>query len=116
MGITTFIVVQFAGIRANGPIGYLKHFAGPVWYFAVLMFPLELVSECVKPLSLSFRLYGNIFGKDKIIEELMIMGGYIPIQAPILFLGVLVAFLQAFIFTALSSVYLYMITAHGDEH
>lgn len=116
LGLSTFLFVQAAGIKANGVIGHLKHFCGPVWYLAFLMLPIELLSECVKPLSLSFRLFGNISGKEKVIEEFIKLGDVVPIQLPILFLGVLVSLLQAFIFTALSCIYLSTVTAHEEEH
>ncbi|OHB77870.1 MAG: ATP synthase F0 subunit A, partial [Planctomycetes bacterium RBG_16_59_8] len=63
LGITTFFVVQYCGIRANGVGGYLKHFMGPVLFLAPLMIVVEFIGEVAKPMSLSLRLYGNIFGE-----------------------------------------------------
>lgn len=115
LGITTFFVVQYCGIRANGPVGYLKHFMGPVIFLAPLMFVVEIVGEIAKPMSLSLRLYGNIFGEDNVIEQLMHMGGWIPLHLPMLAFAVFTSFLQAFIFTSLASIYIGTLTAHHDE-
>lgn len=116
LGITTFFMVQFAGIKANGIGGYLKHLMGPVVFLAPLMFCIEVIGELIKPASLSLRLKGNIGGEDVLIEQLMHMGGWIPIHLPVLLFGVFTSFLQAFIFTALASIYIQIMTAHGDEH
>ncbi|MBI2901950.1 MAG: F0F1 ATP synthase subunit A [Planctomycetes bacterium] len=116
LGITTFVMVQAYAIRATGVVQYAKHFAGDVWWLAILMVPLEIVGELARPVSLSLRLYGNIFGEDSVIEKLMELGGYIPVQLPILFLGLLTCFLQAFVFTCLASIYIGQKVAHHEEH
>ncbi len=61
MGLTVFIVYNICGIRENGFVNYMKHFMGPVWWLAPLFFVIELVGHAVRPVSLSLRLYGNIF-------------------------------------------------------
>jgi F-type H+-transporting ATPase subunit a len=66
--------------------------------------------------TLSLRLYGNIFGEDQVIEQLMIMGGWVPIQIPMLLFALLTSFLQAFIFTSLCSIYIGQKVAHEGEH
>lgn len=116
LGITTFFMVQYSGIKANGIGGYFKHLMGPVVFLAPLMFFIEILGELIKPASLSLRLKGNIGGEDVLIEQLLHMGGWIPIHLPILLFGVFTSFLQAFIFTALASIYIQIMTAHGDEH
>lgn len=115
LGITTFIMVQAYAIRATGPVQYVKHFMGDVLWLAPLMFVLEVVGELARPVSLSLRLYGNIFGEDSVIENLLHLGGGIPLQLPILFLGLLTCFLQAFVFTCLASIYIGQKIAHHDE-
>lgn len=114
LGISTFLYVQASAIKANGVLGYFKHFAGPVIFLAPLMFVLEIVGECIKPFSLSLRLYGNISGEDTIIEQLLEMGGFIPVHLPMLFFAVFTSILQAFIFVTLTSIYITLLASH--EH
>lgn len=120
LGITTFLMVQAYAIRGTGVVAYVKHFMGDVFWLAPLMIVVEVIGEFAKPLSLSLRLYGNIFGEDKVAEELMNLGGWIPVQAPMLLLAIFTSFLQAFIFTTLSTIYIASKVVHegghGDEH
>ncbi len=128
LGVTTFFVVQYYGIRENGLWGYAKHFAGEmipakpfvmvlqVLLLAPLMFAVHVVGELAKPLSLSLRLFGNISGEDTVIESLMVMGGWVPIQFPMLIFAVFTSVLQAFVFMALSSIYISTVTSHGEDH
>lgn len=121
LGVTTFIMVQQYAIRGVGFVSYIKHFMGEVLWLAPLMLVVEIIGELAKPLSLSLRLYGNIFGEDKVIEELMALGGgWVPVQAPMLFLAIFTSFLQAFIFTTLSTIYIASKVVHegghGDDH
>ena len=115
LGITTFIMVQAYAVRAGGVVNYLKHFMGDVLLLAPLMFVVEIIGELAKPLSLSLRLYGNIFGEDKVIEELMTLGGWIPLQIPMLLLALFTSFLQAFIFTTLSTIYIASKVVHEHD-
>jgi F-type H+-transporting ATPase subunit a len=120
LGITTFVMVQQYAVRATGVVAYVKHFMGEVLWLAPLMIVVEVIGELAKPLSLSLRLYGNIFGEDKVGEELMNLGRWVPVQAPMLLLAIFTSFLQAFIFTTLSTIYIASKVvhegAHGDEH
>jgi F-type H+-transporting ATPase subunit a len=117
LGITTFIMVQQFAIRGVGFVSYVKHFMGEVLWLAPLMLVVELIGELAKPLSLSLRLYGNIFGEDKVAEELMKLGGgWIPVQAPMLLLAIFTSFLQAFIFTTLSTIYIASKVVHEGGH
>jgi len=120
LGITTFFMVQQYAIRAVGVVNYVKHFMGEVLWLAPLMLIVEIIGELAKPLSLSLRLYGNIFGEDKVAEELILLGGWVPVQAPMLLLAIFTSFLQAFIFTTLSTIYIASKVVHegghGDEH
>ena len=80
-----------------------------------LMFVVHAVGEIAKPCSLSMRLYGNIFGEDNVIEKLMHMGAGLPLQFPMLLFAIFTSFLQAFIFTALASIYIFTMTEHAEH-
>jgi F-type H+-transporting ATPase subunit a len=118
LGFTVFVCVHTIAIKANGLAGYLKHFAGDVAWLAPLFFVIHVVGEFAKPASLSLRLYGNIFGEDNVIAALLGMGkgAYIPLQAPMLAFGIFTAFLQSFIFTSLSCIYIQGFTEHAGHH
>lgn len=129
LALTVIIGVHLSGIREHGFVGYLKHLAGSpkgavMWFLAPLLFPLHIVGEMVKPLSLSLRLFGNIYGEDTIIlsvvELVKSAGGFAPFPFLLLLLmfglAVVTSFLQAFIFTALSAIYIMILTAQTEEH
>jgi F-type H+-transporting ATPase subunit a len=115
MGLTAFILVQVYCLRDAGLKNYVKHLMGPVALLAPLMVPVEIISELVRPVSLSLRLYGNIFGEDNIIEQLMSLGGIIPVQLPMLALALFTSFLQAYIFTMLCTIYIAGKVVHDEE-
>lgn len=115
LGITAIVLVQYYTIRDAGIGNVLKHLAGPVWWLAPLIFFAELISEFVRPVSLSMRLYANIYGEDNIIEAIMHLGGWFPVQFPILLLALLTSFLQAYVFTMLCTYYIASKVAH-EEH
>jgi len=101
--IVIFITAHTIGIRTHG-FGYIKKFMGPIWWMTPLMMPIEIVSNLVRPVSLSIRLFGNMFGDHKVVAmftSLVALGLPIPFMG----LGVMVAFLQTFIFVLLSAVY-----------
>lgn len=116
MALVVFVVFNVSGIREQG-MGYFKHMAGPVWWLAWLIFPIELVGLVVRPASLSLRLMGNIVGDHTVFG---IMSDLVPVVVPSLFLGlgIFVSFLQAFVFTLLSVIYIGLSVAHdeGDGH
>ena len=117
MGLTTIIMVQGYAIRDAGLWPYLKHYtAGTAFPLFLLMIPVEIIGELAKPMSLSLRLYGNIFGEDNVIEQLMSLGGWIPVQIPMLLLALFTSFLQAFIFTTLSTIYIASKVVHEGDH
>jgi F-type H+-transporting ATPase subunit a len=112
LAIVAFCAVQYFGFQAQG-MHYLKHFMGPVPALAFLILPLELVSEFVRPVSLSVRLYGNIYGEEKVIAVLAHLH---PLAAVIMLpLQLLTIFLQAFVFTLLVTVYIALATEHEEE-
>ena len=109
--LVVFVYYNYCGFKENG-VGYLKHFMGPVIWLAPLMIVVEIIGHSVRPFSLSLRLFGNINGDHMLVGTISEL---IPILAsvPFLFLGLFVAFLQAFIFTLLTMVYISMSTAHN---
>lgn len=102
--ICAFAYYQLQGFRSAG-IGYLKHFLGPVWWLSPLMLPLEIISHLARLLSLTIRLYANMFAGDMVT---LVFFSLIPVGVPIIFLGLHmgVAVLQAYIFVLLTTVYL----------
>jgi F-type H+-transporting ATPase subunit a len=117
LGISSFVYYNAIGIRENGLVGHLRHFAGPIPWLAVLMFPIELVSNLVRPMSLGIRLFGNLFGDEQIlgtITSLSPMGLLLPVF--VMPLSLFVAFMQTFIFVLLSILYIGEVSHHHDEH
>jgi F-type H+-transporting ATPase subunit a len=104
MALCTFVLTHVIGIKFHGA-KYIKHFMGPVWAMAPLMFVIELIGHFARVMSLSIRLFGNIFGKEKVLGIFFALAGLYLAPLPILFLGVLVSFIQALVFTLLSIVY-----------
>jgi len=105
LALTSFLYFNYQGIRTQGFLHYLKHFAGPIWWLAPLMFPIELIGNFARVLSLGMRLFGNIFGEHTATG---IFIGLIPFIAPwpMMGLGIFGAFLQTFVFIMLSMVYI----------
>jgi F-type H+-transporting ATPase subunit a len=118
LALVTFTATHYIGIKRHG-IGYIKHFMGPIWALAPLMLPIELISHFARVMSLTFRLFGNMVAKHKLLLVLALLAPYIA-PVPILGLGLLVAFVQALVFTLLTMLYLSgsVEEAHlgGDHH
>jgi len=110
--VCAFVYYQFQGFRHAG-IGYLKHFLGPVWWLSWLMLPIELISHLARVLSLTIRLYANMFAGDMVT---FVFFSLVPIGVPIAFLGlhIGVSLLQTYIFVLLTTVYLQ--GAVAEEH
>ena len=102
--ICAFVYYQFQGFKTGG-VGYLKHFLGPMWWLSPLMLPLEIISHLARLMSLTIRLYANMFAGDMVT---LVFFSLIPIAVPVIFLGlhIGVALLQAYIFVLLTTVYL----------
>lgn len=130
LAITVFVYVQYTGMRKLGFLGYIDHFAGRprdlVGALLVpLMFPLHIITELAKPLSLSLRLFGNILGEDILIAVFIGLGASvlaflhlplgIPIHFPFVFLAMLTGAVQALVFAVLSTIYFLMMFPH-EEH
>lgn len=114
--VCSFVYYNYHGIRKHGLIRYLAHFMGPVWWLAWLLFPVEIVSHLARILSLSLRLFGNIFAEELIIGSL---NQYIfPILAsvPVMFLALFASTIQAFIFVLLTMVYISGAIEESAEH
>jgi len=112
IAITVFLFYNYMGFKENG-FGYIKHFFGPVWWLAPLILVIELIGHFVRPLSLSLRLGGNMTGDHMVLG---IFSDLIPLGVPIIFLGLglFICFIQAFVFSLLSIIYIALATAH--EH
>ncbi|HLI64373.1 MAG TPA: F0F1 ATP synthase subunit A [Terriglobales bacterium] len=110
--LVTWFYYHFQGIRARR-FGYVKNFMGPVWWLAILMFPIEVFSHLARILSLTIRLFANMFASDMVI---LVFFTLVPIVIPIVFilLHVAVAFIQTYVFVLLATVYIGEAVAH--EH
>ncbi len=105
LALAVFVYYNFEGIRLHGVINYFKHFMGPVWWLAWLMFPVEIVSHISRIISLSFRLFGNIKGDDMFLAVILMLAPWVLPLIPFALLT-FGAFLQAFIFMMLTYVYI----------
>jgi len=113
LAIVAFLYYNFQGFREHGLAGYLKHLCGPMLSLALIMFPIEIISNVGRMLSLSVRLYANMV-VGNLLEE--VFGGLVPIAVPVIFaaLHIFVSILQAYIFMLLPAVYIGM--AVSEEH
>jgi len=134
LALITFLYVQFWGIRNLGIVGYLDHLAGSPrdaigWAMLPVMLPVHVLGELAKPVSLSCRLFGNIFGEDTLIvvfvgaTAMLIKASLVALAVPpmagitalFMMLQTLTSIVQALIFSLLATVYLYMMLPH-EEH
>jgi F-type H+-transporting ATPase subunit a len=130
LGLIVFLYAQWIGIRGLGPVGYVDHLLGQPrdltgWALAPLMLPIHVLGELAKPISLSCRLFGNIFGEDMLLVAFVTLGIAVsslvhvplgvPLQLPFLLLALLTSTLQAAVFMVLSTIYFLLMLPH-DEH
>jgi len=133
LAICVFLYVQLEGIKAQGLWGYIFHFMGSPksaveWCLVPLNFPLHIIGELAKPISLSLRLFGNISGEDMLLAIFVGLGILmtsafhppawlpgIPLHVPFIFLALLTSFVQALVFTLLSTIYFSLMTHHEEE-
>jgi F-type H+-transporting ATPase subunit a len=127
LGLSSFLYYNYIGIRENGIYNHLKHLAGPIWWIAPLIFPIELISNLIRPFSLGIRLFGNLFADEKVLET---VAGLAPpysqflVPLPLMALSVFVAVVQTFVFILLSQLYLSEVShaphdahgAHAEEY
>jgi F-type H+-transporting ATPase subunit a len=111
--VAAFLYYNYQGFRQHGVIGYLKHLCGPLMAIAIIMFPIEVIGNLGRLLSLSVRLYANML-VGGILEQ--VFGAMIPIGIPVIFMGLhlFVSLLQAYIFMLLPAIYISM--AVSEEH
>ncbi len=113
IAIPTFFYYNWQGLRANGVIGYIKTFLGPMWAISWLIGPIEIISNLARVMSLTIRLYANMFASDLLT---LVFFSMIPVGVPVIFLGLhfFVAIIQAYVFMLLTLIYLSLAVAH--EH
>jgi F-type H+-transporting ATPase subunit a len=122
--ITVWVYYHYQGIKEQGVVAYFKHFAAPPGapiFIAPIMLPIEIISHLSRVMSLSLRLFGNIFGEEMVV---LILASIVPFLAPLpmMVLGLVTGTLQAFIFMLLTMIYLAGAVAtehdheHGEEH
>jgi F-type H+-transporting ATPase subunit a len=131
LAICVFLYVQFTGLRSFGIFGYLHHLAGSPkstieWCLVPLNLPLHIIGELARPVSLSLRLFGNITGEDMLLAIFAALGVSIlsfthlpvgvPLQLPFIFLAILTSFVQALVFTLLTTIYFSLMSTHDEEH
>jgi len=127
LGLSSFLYYNYIGISENGLFRHLKHFAGPIWWIAPLIFPIELISNLIRPFSLGIRLFGNLFADEKVLETVAHLAPPLTwwlVPLPLMGLSVFVALVQTFVFILLSQLYLSEVShaphdshaAHGEEH
>jgi F-type H+-transporting ATPase subunit a len=115
IAVLTFIYYNFHGVRVHGVIGYLKHFAGPIWWIAPLLFLIEIISHLARVMSLTIRLYANMLASDLVT---LVFFSMMPIAIPSIFLGLHagVSIIQAYVFMLLAMIYLSQAVEHEEAH
>ncbi len=129
LAICVFFYVQYTGMKSFGFLGYLSHLAGEPkdfvgWVMVPLNLPIHIMEELIKPLSLSMRLFGNIFGEDILIAVFVGLGVTslaflhlpigLPFHVPFIFLALLTGTIQALVFTLLSTIYFFLMMPHEE--
>lgn len=112
VGLFSFVTYNVIGVKHAG-LAYFKHFLGPIWWMAPILLPIEIISNCVRPVSLGIRLSVNMTADHTILGTFIDLT---KVVVPVIFygMGTFVSFVQAFVFTMLSMVYVMMATA--DDH
>jgi F-type H+-transporting ATPase subunit a len=131
LAIVVFLYAQWIGIRGLGVVGYVDHLMGQPrnltsWLLVPLMLPIHILGELAKPISLSCRLFGNVFGEDMLLVAFVSLGVTtlawsnlpigLPLQLPFLFLALLTGTLQAMVFMVLSTIYILLMLPHDHDH
>ncbi len=123
LALVAFLSVHIIAIKEAGFKSWFMHFVGEPKWLAPLNFPLHIVGELVKPLSLSLRLLCNVFGEEQVVVVLTGLAVSmlpiwlpIPFQLPMLFLGTFFGFLQALVFSTLLAIYVSILATHHDDH
>jgi F-type H+-transporting ATPase subunit a len=109
LGLSSFLYYNYIGIKENGVFGHLKHFAGPIWWIAPLIFSIELISNLIRPFTLGIRLFANMFADERVLDTIARLApGITYWLVPVLLmpLSLFVAFIQTFVFVLLSQLYI----------
>ena len=117
LGILVFLYYNFHGIRVQGLKAHIAHLMGPIAAMAPLIFVIELISHLMRPLTLGLRIRGNMMGDHTVLAVFSDLVPYI-VPIPFYVLGIFVCFMQAFVFTILSMVYMNLaveLQDHGDH-
>jgi F-type H+-transporting ATPase subunit a len=104
LALTIFSLTHIIGVKEHG-LGYLKHFVGPVWWLAPIVIPIEIIGHLARPVSLSLRLFGNMFGKEVVLGIFLLLVPFL-LPVPMMMLGLLIAFIQTFVFSLLAMIYI----------
>jgi F-type H+-transporting ATPase subunit a len=127
LGLSSFLYYNYIGIKENGVLNHLKHFAGPIWWIAPLIFPIELISNLIRPFTLGIRLFGNMFADEKVMETVTHLAPpwtsfIVPnlVIVALMALSLFVCFVQTFVFILLSQLYLSEVShpthdTHGED-
>jgi F-type H+-transporting ATPase subunit a len=112
--LTVFVYYHWQGMKAQGVLKYLKHFTGPIPALAPLLLPIEIISHFSRPVSLSLRLFGNIFAEELLI---VIIASIVPFVLPLPFMAVAIftSVIQAFVFVLLACIYIAGAVAHEES-
>jgi F-type H+-transporting ATPase subunit a len=126
MGLIVFVYSQYVGIKSKGFVNYAKHFLGPVWFLIILLLPIEIIGEVIKPFTLGMRLFGNIYAEDVMhtlaspsVHDMMhspVLWLMVPVQVVILALQTFTGVIQAYIFALLSCAYIGLMAENHEEH
>ncbi len=111
--VFVFVIFNYYGIKENG-LGYFKHMAGPVWWLAWLILPIELLSMCIRPVTLAVRLMLNM-AVDHLLVSIAFGAFALLLPIPVMMLGTLVCLVQVLVFCLLTSIYIALATEH-EEH
>jgi F-type H+-transporting ATPase subunit a len=113
LAFATFFYYNIMGVLANGVLKYMAHFAGPMWWLAPLMIPIEIASHLARPLSLTIRLFANMYAGEQVTMVFLKLTFFL---VPAVFMGlhIFVSFLQAYIFMLMTMMYVAAAVSH--EH
>jgi len=126
LGVTAFVYYNYVGIAENGLVGHIRHFAGPklpgvlAFIITPLIFVIEMISSSIRPFTLGVRLFANMFSDEQVFVQITNLAPpftHFIVPLVLTLLGVFVAFVQAFVFTLLSMIYISEVThAPHDDH
>lgn len=102
--VVVFLATHVVGLKQHG-LGYIKHFMGPIWWLAPLMFFIEIIGHLSRPVSLTLRLFGNMNGHELVLMIFFALAPFL-VPLPMMLMGVLVSFIQAFVFMLLAMIYI----------